>query len=131
MNRAGSGDPAYSSRGPSLSVLYWLHRQRITQRQFGQFASRQFGELDRVIWIAEKNLIFFANNEDEHFLEHKIFLCDTPHVFFANGFDSRAKFLPELGVFGVAAREFILCKSIGHLPFGGERAREPVDETTF
>src|SRR5689334_11474534 len=82
-----------------------------------------------MVGLAENDVFFVADDEDDEFLRDKIFLGDAKDVVFGNGLQAATHLLPVIRFFGVAAREFVLGESIGDLGFGGEGVGKTVNES--
>src|SRR5258708_956104 len=94
-------------------------------------AAAEVGELDGMVWVAEENLIFLADYNQDHFLGVEVFGSHALYVLFADGPNPRAKLFPKLRVFGSASGKFVLGESHGHLRLGRKGAREAVNEPSF
>src|SRR4051812_42460282 len=52
-------------------------------------------------------------------------------MVFSDGVEAGAILFSEVGVFGVAASEFVLGEGVGHLGLGGKGAGETIDEAAL
>jgi len=108
-----------------VTLLYHrLHRQRIAQ---GNFVDGTFGEvsqLDWVVWVAEKDLVFFDRPNDHEFLRREVFFGDAQNIVLGDSLDAGAVRFPVIRIFCVTSGEFILGQSAGDLRFGCECARK-------